>query len=117
MTYGYTKEQRTELRHRERVLEEVHAERTAQQDKWGMQDHPCIREDSIYGIAPERIAKEQCDERFRDGKGSWLDIAIEELAEAHGAKTDEERREELVQMAAVCVAWVQAIDRRHGKES
>jgi len=72
------------------VLDEVQAERYRQDMKWGEQNH---------------------DESY------WLGIHMEELGEV--AKTIIEKdapgrtREELVQLAATCVAHIEAIDRRY----
>jgi len=45
---------------------------------------------------------------------TWAHIAIEELAEVVDAETEEERRAEWVQLAAVCISAIQSID-RNGK--
>jgi hypothetical protein len=43
---------------------------------------------------------------------TWRDILLEEVYEAF-AETDSDRlREELIQVAAVALSWVDAIDRR-----
>lgn len=77
------------------VLAEVSLERERQDDRWGEQNH----DDFVWGA-----------------------ILGEEVGEAHQAALelefgDSERpntnlREELIQAAAVAVAWVEAIDRR-----
>lgn len=46
------------------------------------------------------------------GTGTWSDILVEELTEAIEADNDEDLRAELVQVAAVAVQWIAAIDRR-----
>ena len=49
--------------------------------------------------------------RYTGGEGTWADILREEYFEAL-AETDPARlRVELIQVAAVAVAWVEAIDR------
>lgn len=53
-------------------------------------------------------------ERFeeRTGKPTWMHLIREEVAEAF-AETDQTRlREELIQVAALCVSWVEKIDAR-----
>lgn len=62
-------------------------ERIKQDAKWGIQDH--------------------------DAKG-WLPILTEEVGEAAKAmnENDPGLREELIQVAAVAMAWVEAMDRR-----
>lgn len=107
------------------VLSEIAGEHSRNLARWGAQDHPsvllkfpdgqdmtqeCLPD--FYGIVPEDKAKASCERRFAHGIGAWADIGIEEMAEAVCAPDDEHRRAELVQVAAVCVAWIQAIDRK-----
>ena len=70
-----------------RVLADVQAERRRQTDRWGVQHHADYR---------------------------WLSILTEEVGEVAKAINDEEDiaalRAELVQVAAVAVAWVEDID-------
>lgn len=49
----------------------------------------------------------------------WLKIALEELYEANGAHTDEEKLDELRQVAAVCIAALEqhGCPPREGKEN
>lgn len=98
----------------EEVLQEVHAERTRQDKKWGQQNHP-------DGTAPDGVAKAKevadaarkvCDYMAANKKLTWMHIFTEEVMEAF-AETDELKlRTELIQSIAVGVAWVEAIDRR-----
>ena len=70
------------------IVMDLSAERIRQDMKWGEQNHD--------------------DDR-------WLAILTEELGEiarALNEHDDENRNEELVQVAAVCVAWLEAIGRR-----
>ena len=69
------------------VLEEVMEERKRQDELWGEQNH----EDRI-----------------------WLAILVEEVGEVANDinERSKELREELIQVAAVAVSWVESIDRR-----
>jgi NTP pyrophosphatase (non-canonical NTP hydrolase) len=71
----------------QKVLAEVAAERARQDHKWGEQNH----EDAF-----------------------WYLILGEEVGEVAKATLDsvQELREELIQVAAVAVSWIEAIDRR-----
>jgi hypothetical protein len=92
------------------VLGEVLQERIDQAAKWGEQNHP----DGTGGLyeAAAETARARCDAHARAGSVTWAHIFREEAYEAL-AESDEARlREELVQVAAVAVAWVEAIDRR-----
>ncbi len=96
------------------VLQEVLQERFAQDVKWGEQNHP-------NGTGPElpppfrgaaNQARELCQLADRMGTVTWRHILMEEVGEALEAPDDDELREELKQIAAVCAAWMEAIDRR-----
>lgn len=91
------------------VLAAVESERWRQQRKWGEQNHP----DGTGAFKPEAERfRAQCDRLFREGRGTWKDILFEELFEAMAETDPVKLREELIQTAAVIVAWVEAIDRR-----
>lgn len=93
------------------VMAEVARERQAQDVKWGEQNHP-----DGTGQYPEVIeadvARMATENAADGGYLDWLHILREEVAEAF-AETDPVRlRGELLRVAAVAVAWVEAIDRR-----
>jgi hypothetical protein len=94
------------------ILREVEHERDRQEEKWGQQDHPSVHPFAWYDLASEGDAKNACEAANKARQLSWADIAIEELSEAVFAEDDDARREELVQLAAVAVAWIECIDRR-----
>lgn len=93
------------------VLAEVDAERRRQDEKWGEQNH----EDGVgyrYLRRKAAIARRECDAGFAAGSGSWRLILREEYAEALACTDPADLRAELIQVAAVAVAWIEAIDRR-----
>jgi hypothetical protein len=108
------------------VLREVVAERARQDAKWGEQNHPDLSPYAqkpwvhgpatyFYGLPPVEQAKQLTDADAAGGSCSWARIALEELTEAIDAadQGDEDAvRTEVIQLAAVCVQWAQAIDRR-----
>ena len=57
-------------------------------------------------------ARTVTDSAFRDGFGTWADILLEEVAEALAEDVPSKVRAELVQVAAVAVKFIDAIDRR-----
>lgn len=110
------------------VLQEVLAERERQDAKWGEQNHPNlspevareIPEDTArdMGVPSAHTARQRVENLARRGQLGYADIALEEFAEAiEAAALEDEQalRNELVQTAAVLVAWVEAIDRRGGR--
>lgn len=96
----------------DRVLSEVLAERIRQDIRWGEQNH-----NDGTGVAPEQTkladnAKAMCQQAFAEGRGDWAHILFEEVREALAESDPAKLRTELIQTAAVAVAWVEAIDRR-----
>lgn len=106
------------------VLDEVLKERMRQELKWGQQNHPSFTAppsfsmtprflQGYYGVMDAETAKALCESAFVEGFGSYAHILYEELCEAFDEPDDEQRlRAELLQVAAVAAAWVEAIDRR-----
>lgn len=68
------------------------------------------------GAEAARKATVVCDRAAQDGTVSWADILLEEVYEALAENDPVKLRTELVQVAAVAVQWIQAIDVR-GKRS
>ncbi|MEU9149173.1 hypothetical protein AB0D59_01135 [Streptomyces sp. NPDC048417] len=102
------------------VLEELAAERDRQDAQWGEQNHRDGTGPEIE-ILPGWLARDlataarnACQRHAEMGIVTWLDIAGEEAAEAFAEEDPARLRAELVQLGAVIVAWVQAIDRRSG---
>jgi len=113
------------------VLAEVRAERVRQDAKWGEQNHPMIYAEN--GAIPGHVyldlhsayaAQMACERRHARGCGSYFDVLREEVCEAHDAAIEDAKRNdgdesatraELVQVVAVGVAMIEAIDRRKSK--
>lgn len=114
------------------IFTQIKTERAAQEKKWGEQNHPMLPEGLVHpialsypsaaqsicselGIPTEDSAKELTDLRARQGELSYFHILQEEVSEAVCALDDyESMRKELIQVAAVTVAMIQALD-RNGK--
>jgi hypothetical protein len=61
----------------------------------------------------EAEARKRCHKRFKKGKGTWLDIALEEFMEVLASEPDSVHLEkEIVQAAAVLGSWWRDIQRR-----
>lgn len=113
-----------------KTLDLVAVERIAQQRKWGEQNHPdgtgptstplnirgetngWVDESDSASLLAE-LFTETTDSRFGRGDGTWRDILLEEVFEALAEDDPDKLRAELIQTAAVAVAWVEAIDRRN----
>jgi hypothetical protein len=92
------------------VLDDVQRERVAQDRRWGQQNHP-----DGTGRPGSREAADQARARCKANvpiDDNWRDILDEEVAEAFAEVNPAKLRDELVQVAAVAVAWIEAIDRR-----
>lgn len=108
------------------VLSEVQLERERQDAKWGEQTHPCLDLTLLTrkgGCTPERMcenyeipteprAKFMCENAFKKSQGTYAHIALEEFSEAVSEFDPLKRRQEIIQLAAVCVAWVESLDRQ-----
>ncbi|HET6917266.1 MAG TPA: hypothetical protein VFH56_14325 [Acidimicrobiales bacterium] len=94
------------------VTREVIQERVRQEAKWGEQNHPDGTGPTIPTLNAAERARYECDYAHRNGNGTWRHILYEEVAEAFAEIDPKRLREELIQVAAVAVAWVEAIDRR-----
>jgi hypothetical protein len=93
------------------VLAEVAAERARQDNRWGEQNHPDgTGEPGSDSIAA--AAQLLCQGAAVSGHLDWLHILREEVAEAFAESDPARLRAELVQVAAVATAWIEAIDRR-----
>lgn len=106
-------------------LGDVYRERVAQHIKWGQQDHPdgtgpdLSLLDDIGALWSDTNNAELADaarDRTNALAGAdmltYAHILLEEVGEALAESDPAALRTELVQVAAVAVAWVEAIDRR-----
>lgn len=85
-------------------------ERDAQDVKWGEQNHP----DGTGGLGRKQAADDArawTEMQAAEKTLAWSDILEEEVAEAMAETESTRLRAELVQVAAVAVAWIEAIDR------
>lgn len=101
--------------HMVNVLMEVLGERERQEKKWGQQNWP----DGTGGEGSKDAAdnaRALCDLAASEDRLTYRDILCEEFYEALAEADAEKLRKELVQVAAVASAWVEAIDRRLERE-
>jgi hypothetical protein len=94
----------------ESALCDVAWERKSQDEKWGEQNHP--NGTGVPSMIAAAInARLVTDAHARRGKVTWADILREEFAEALAEEDPQRLRAELVQVAAVAVAWIESLDR------
>lgn len=108
------KEVRFELKDRVGALaEEVLAERERQHLKWGEQRHPSGTGGRLRRQDAD-LHRVTCQSAARRGDVTWSHILLEEVYEALAEEDESALREELVQVAAVCFAWLEDLDRPCG---
>lgn len=95
------------------IIAEVQAERERQDARWGEQNHR-DGTGSLTQVLEADKARDACQAAFARGDGTWMHVLIEEVFEAFAEEEPSKVRAELVQVAAVAVAWIAAIDRRQG---
>lgn len=93
------------------IAEDIDAERQRQLAKWGDQHHPDGTGNKSQQDDADR-ARRWCQDAFGSGYGTWSDVLAEEVAEANAEKDPAMLRAELVQVAAVCAAWIHDLDSR-----
>lgn len=85
-------------------------ERRRQDEQWGEQNYPDGT--SEHYLVPSESMRKAADAAALSNTLTWKHILLEEVYEAI-AKTDERKlKKELIQVAAVTAAWVEAINRR-----
>lgn len=90
------------------LVDAILGERGAQDDKWGEQNHP----NGTGGPGMRELADAQrlmTEAAFKAGKGTWRHILGEEVREAFAESDPTKLSDELIQCAAVCVAWAESI--------
>lgn len=99
----------------ERVLRDVAAERARQHAQWGEQELADVDRVAADRISAARVIRAELDEAVMAKLATWAMVLLEEVAEAVEAaqySSTEHLRAELVQVAAVAVQWIEALDRR-----
>jgi hypothetical protein len=93
------------------VLMEVAMERTRQNAKWGEQNHPDGTGGLHHVLAVDDVRR-GVERAAAEGRQNWANVMGEEVAEAFAESDPARLHAELVQVAAVATAWIEAIDRR-----
>ena len=93
-----------------RLTNDLWNERGAQDEKWGKQHHPDGTHYSFKSDADN--ARMQCTYAALSGYLTWGHILAEEFYEAMAEEEWAPLRAELVQVAAVCMAWIEDGDSR-----
>lgn len=95
------------------VLNDIAAERERQKAKFPEHEGFDLPDGTDHGFAwAANRARDACDEAAKQNVVTWRHILMEEAAEAAAETERAALRKELIQVAAVCAKWVEAIDRR-----
>jgi hypothetical protein len=94
-----------------RVLVHVASERKRQDLAFGEQNHRSGTDHKRFKTAAHN-ARAEYDIAKKEGRLTWTEVLREELYEALEEEDPAKLRRELVQVAAVAVAWIQCLDRR-----
>ena len=90
------------------VLDLVSAERASQRKRFGVQYMP--NGINVPGDYENEVRAKTCNAaREQDGTSTWRSVLIEEVAEACNAQDIRHLEQELIQVAAVAVSWIEAI--------
>ncbi|MGW2379284.1 hypothetical protein [Streptomyces sp. NPDC001658] len=91
--------------------EDIDAERQRQLAKFGEQHHP---DGTGYEGSEQHASfwRQRCQDAFAEGEGTWGHVLLEEAFEAIAESDPAKLRTELVQVAAVCAAWITDLDSR-----
>lgn len=100
-----------EVRRLRSLMAELAFERGRQLAKWGDQRHPDGT--SLKNDDWRDHVSGQCQRAAAEGRVTWAHILQEEFVEALAEVDPVKIRAELLQVAAVCAAWIGDIDRRH----
>lgn len=105
------------------LIEAAAAERRAQDQQWGVQNHPWIGDSpylllaqwganlQVQGQLAEQTAKAMVQRKASVGTVTYLDILMEEVVEAVCAESAGDTITELVQVAAVALAAAESVMR------
>lgn len=97
------------------VIHEIALERKRQVALWGEQNHSDLSKGD-YTQSEMKVAlkfvRQINEANIHNGTTNWYQIMREELLEAVTAESTQHLREELIQCAAVILAWIEDVDRR-----
>ncbi|QJD54018.1 hypothetical protein SEA_GALACTICA_71 [Streptomyces phage Galactica] len=94
----------------EQIFEDVRAERSRQDLKWGEQVHPNGTSIKFKPLAD--AARNACRAADANGSNTWAHIMREEFWEALSETDRDALRKELVQVVSVGVAWIECLDKQ-----
>lgn len=96
---------------RQVILEQINRERDRQLIKWGKQKHSHTYWNAILTEEVGEAAKEVCDYTHALSR-QFIEDEVKYNKE-YRAETEKRLKKELIQVAAVCVAWIESLETEH----
>lgn len=93
------------------ALDDIRHERAAQDIAWGEQNHPDGTSE-LWATAAD-VAHFKAERAHQEDTLRWFDILREQYWQVACEEDPKSLRVELIRLAAVAVAWTEAIDRRN----
>lgn len=100
-----------------KILDAIWDERERQIRKWGEQVHPDGTDTRPVTLWARELDTMLCEQHTQDGTLTWRHILQEEVSEAFAEVEWLKLRAELIQVAAVCAAWVEDGDQRSARST
>lgn len=95
------------------LLDLVREELMRQRKLFGEQNHPSHPHDVPQAMrSTANMMRDICNQKAVEKAVTWSDILAEEFYEALSEPDEEKLKTELVQVAAVCMNWLDCINRR-----
>ena len=102
------------------VVSDVLVERATMLSRWGDPSYPSVAGLSysvearvgLYDLPTPEKARAETEGLRGSGDLDWATISVQSLSDAVSASDETARRIEVVQLAAVALAWVEDIDRQ-----
>ena len=92
------------------IIKKVNQEIEKQNTKWGEQNYIFETENKIgFHVASQNIYKSMNDDP--EFKKTWYNVLMEEVEEAFSTTDKEERKKELVQVAALAIQIIHYLDK------
>lgn len=95
-----------------RIVGDLLKERLRQHHTWGVRHHPDGTGAAFAQVA--EAARSECQRLAAKGEATWQHVLREEVYEAFAETDPAKLRKELVEVAAVAIAWIEDIDTREG---
>lgn len=104
------------------ILSEIRTERMRQDEEHGINYYDCVLDLSsvqlqkAYSIPEVSQMEFNVDSAIMGGTLTWAHIALKKLVQSINIKETQKRRNALIKLSALCVAWIESIDNKKQME-